>query len=486
MSRIGPIIPLAPLFNQPIPHDPVSEAALVGAMLTEPSIIPDIRRTISANDIYSPRLIETFNAANEVFIRTRTLDFALLVDELNTGAGFDTNECLGFLTETMQACPSWSTWPHYADLVKAKSKARRLVSVCSEAVYAAYKASEDISSVVAQTFEKIAYIARNDSQNSVTQLVDAADEVIQMMEDGRPLNLRTGINAFDDIAGGVPKSGVWTIFAPPAAGKTTFALRACLNMARGLPARGEYAAQDKRVVRYCSVEQSAVRAAATLLSQETGRSVHELINNFKATPAQIDETVEARLSWGLPEFGFFRESKDPNQLFAECLSLSTKHEHGVLVMDYVQDTPPFDKFVDLTPRITESMRILSRVARELGWLVIIVSQIDKASSKLNQSPKLTDGIGSSAIEQRSDVISYVWRPHQREVPPPYSRDTFTGEDDVNWTAWNHRNKRVRIGVIKSKYGNCGVADMMYTGKSMNFIDPPPEVAADWQTIEENK
>lgn len=485
MSRQPITIPLAPLFNLPVPQDAAAEAAVVGAMITEPSTIPDIRRTLSAEDFYTPRLIETFTAANEIYIRTRTLDIALLVSELNTGPGFDADGCIGFLTATIESCPSWGTWPHYAERVKAKSKARRLVGVCAEAVHAAYQASEDISGVVAQHFERVAHIARNDSQAAIIQLVDAADEVIAMMEEGRPLNLRTGIDAFDDISGGVPKSGVWAIFAPPSTGKTTFALRACLNIARGLPARGEHPAQEKRVVRYCSVEQPAIRAAATLLSQDTGRSVHELISNFKATPAQIDETVEARLSWGLPEFGFFRESKDPNQLFAECLALSTKHEHGVLVMDYIQDTPPFDKFVDLTPRITEGMRILSRIARELGWLVIVVSQIDKASSKLNQSPKLTDGIGSSAIEQRSDVISYVWRPHQREVPPPYSRDTFTGEDDPTWAAWNARNKRVRVGVIKSKYGNCGVADMMYTGRSMNFIDPPPEVAAQWNTIEEH-
>lgn len=475
------VIPLVPLFGKSVPHDPEAEATIVGTLFWNPVFAPDIFRALAEEDFYDPKIAHTFAACKEVFLRTRTIEHALVLSELNPE---DRVERAIYLNELITSADGTeSVWEHFAKIVKDKSRARKLIKICAEAAHLAYTASDEINQSIATTFEKVAQIARNDSQSDVVQLVDAADQVIEMMASGNPLNLRTGISAFDNIAGGVPKSGVWAIFAPPNAGKTTFALRACINMAMGLPASGAHPAQAKRVVRYFSVEQPAVRAAATILSQDTGRSVHDLINNFKATKVQVDETTEARLKWGVVNFGFFQESKDPNQLFAECLALSTKHEHGVLVMDYIQDTPPFDRFIDQTPRIAESMRILSRIARELGWLVIVVSQIDKASSKANQSPKLTDGIGSSSIEQRADVISYVWRPNQREVSPPYELDEFQRPTKV-WQQWFNRNRRVRIGIIKSKYGACGVADMMYTGKSMNFVEPPDDVKDDWMVIEE--
>lgn len=463
-----------------VPHDPACESTVIGAMFRDPVLIPDIRKMLGPADFYLPRNVQVFNAVSDVFMVTGDWDESLLASKLD----YDIEACRAEIVTFTDACPFPSTWGHHAKIVKAKSKLRQLITICAEAAHLAYTEPEDFSGVVAQTFERMAQLARNDSQSDVVQLVDAADNVIAMMESGVPLNLRTGIPAFDEISGGVPKAGVWSIYAQPGSGKTTFALRACLNMARGMAASNGYAEQPKTVVRYCSVEQSPERAAATLLSQDTGRSVHELINRFRATEAQIAETVEARLGWGLPDFGFFKMAKDPNQLFAECLSLSTKHAHGILVMDYVQDTIPFDKFIDSTPKITEAMRILSRIARELGWLVITVSQLDKASGKINQAPKMNDGLGSSAIEQRSDVISYVWRPHSRETPPPYSRDTMTGEDDPTWAAWNARNKRVRIGVIKNKYGSGGVADLAYTGKSMRFEDPTYDISKHWPTIQE--
>jgi len=220
-----------------------------------------------------------------------------------------------------------------------------------------------------------------------------------------------------------------------------------------------------------------------LLSQVCALNVHGLLNRGGvAAPEVLDQVAAAARLHANVDFAMFEDNLDPNAIYSEVAVLAEKHPRGVVVVDYVQDIPPFGQFIDQTPRITEAMRILARIARELGWLVIVVSQVGKEAGKKNEQPQLSDALGSSSIEQRSDLISFVWRPHQREVRPAGERPVGWDQDDSAWAAWEARFKRCRVGIIKNKYGRLGHKDFVFDGASMKFRNPTEDEERYWPKL----
>ena len=472
------------MFDRQPPHSIEAEMSLLGCLIIDPANVAEVRRIITADDFFDVRHARIFDTIATVYAEDGQVDAVTLSNSL----GLDDNESTGiaieYLVKLAEETPSPVGYTHYAKIVADKSKLRKLIKAAGNIMHAAYtQNADDTDATIAWAFEQISPIARLTGGNETVSLQAAADQVIAALETGRPTNLRTGFKSFDDIAGGVPRSGLWTIFGYPGGGKTTFALAAALNFARGLPSDGSNPPQLGTVVRYYSVEQGPMRAAATLLSQGSGVGVHKLINRGGASEDQKNAVAEASLGFGLCDFAFIEQSMDPNQLYNECAALATKHSHGVLVCDYIQDMPPFGKFIETTPRMTETMRILARIARELGWLVICVSQVSKSAGNANLAPKMTDGLGSSAIEQRSDFISYVWRPHVREEMPVCDGDSEFGGPSPKFVAWEARHQRTRIGILKNKYGPSGHVELQFEAHPMRFVEAPPQVKGYWMELE---
>jgi replicative DNA helicase len=458
--------------------------SLLGCLIIEPANVVNVRRTVTADDFYDVRHARIFDTIATVYAEDGQVDAVTLSNSL--GVDDDGVPAIGveYLVKLAEETPSPIGYEYYAKIVSDKSKLRRLIKVAGNIAYEAYNAdADDTDKTIAWAFEQISPLARMTGGEESVSLQVAADKVIEALNIGRPTNLRTGFDLFDGVCGGVPRSGIWTILGYPGGGKTTFALASALNFARGLPSDGDNPEQPRTVVRYYSVEQGPMRAAATLLSQASGVGVHKLINQGGATQEQKQAVADAASGFAKCDFAFIEQSMDPNQLMTECAALATQHPHGVLVCDYIQDMPPFGKFIETTPRMTESMRILARIARELGWLVICVSQVSKSAGNANLSPKMSDGLGSSAIEQRSDLISYVWRPHIREEKPIVDADSNFGAEPELITQWKARRARTRIGVLKNKYGPSGYADMQFDADAMRFIPPTDAVKYYWETIE---
>jgi len=206
------------------------------------------------------------------------------------------------------------------------------------------------------------------------------------------------------------------------------------------------------------------------MSSSTGINTHRVLNTgCGLTPDERAAIEAAMVEQSSVDFGVFESDMDPPALYAEAAKLQQKHREAVIVIDYVQNVAPFGEFVDQYPRINESMRIFAKIARSLGFLVVIVSQVSKQAGKMNEHPSISDGLGSSSIEQASDVITSIWRPHQREPRPAPSQSTsHAWAGDAITDAWAARQLRCRVATLKNKYGPCGHVDLAFVGSRMQF------------------
>lgn len=478
-----PQVHIGPLFDREPPHSRAMEICLLAAVYVSPESLADANRIVTAADFFFEDTRKAFVVINELYRATREIDFPLIEERLATMPDFDAAATHTLMSEVSDQIAGAVGVLSYAKIVRDKARMRELIGLCGTALHLAYTAPDDLDGAIASAFEGIARLARNGSDRKTVSLREAYQLILADLELGKPAMLRTGMPEFDYMAGGIPRSGLWTMFGCPGSGKSTLSLEIAYRLAKGVPETAHHPAQAPLVVRYYSVEQTPQRAGATIYSQSKGVEMHALLNTGISSEKEKDDlSYEALIA---PEnFQFFNTSMDPNQLYAECASLATKHPHGVLFIDYLQELPAFGQFIDLTPRIAEAMRIFARISRELGWLVVVVCQMDKAAGKLHKTPKMSDGLGSSAIEQRSDFITYVYRPHQQETAPPKYQDTFGMGDDTAYRAWESRQTRTRIGIVKNKYGRMGAHEMQFVPAQMTFVTPETHITQHWPDIEE--
>jgi replicative DNA helicase len=393
------------------------------------------------------------------YSRHRDFDLANLVAEL--AGSLDRAGGRDGLERLVRQVPTAAGFGRYAREVKAASKMRALHDIAERAAALAGKPQppDMAEDAIASVAESLVRLTR-ESGREPTTLAAAEAKVISELQTGRRAMMETGIERFDAIAGGVPRSGVWTILGYPAQGKTTFMLSALVHMATA-----------GRTVRVCSFEQSSHRIAATLLAQASGVQVHQYLNRGGTIePSALEELARVAERHAGLDFAVFEENLSPPQIFAECAAM--RGEPGIVALDYIQDIPPFGPYTETTQRISEGMRIMASIARELGWLVVVVSQLGKSESRQNLRPKMTDGVGSGAIEQRSDLMTSVWRPHYHESPPP-------GDDALDRAPWRARVSRVQINVLKNKFGPLGEESLVFDGKAMRFRPEHPDERRYW-------
>lgn len=468
------VVRLDRMFDREPPYSLESEMSLLGGMILDPSVIPAVAQAVSDVDFWDPDHATIFRAIVDQWHQDRLANIVLVCDRIERAGGIQTPAKGGqrYLEKLANETPGPAGAEIYARLIRDKARLRGLIDAAGKVLHSAYDpGTRRTDDILTAALDQMVQVCRIEDPQRWTSLADAEVKVLDAMDRGVADLVATGVAPFDRVLDGFPRQGMATVFGYPASGKTTFALTVALARARG---GGSVKPQPVRVYSY---EQPDIRVAATLMAQAAGLPVHDYLNRGnRPSPGdrqRLEDVIRAHTG---VDFQISPRSVDAPTIYNDVLAAHAKHGPGVVVVDYIQDLPPFGVYQEAVPRITESMRILATIARDLGWLVLTVSQLGKDAARENRRPTLADGLGSSAIEQRSDFIVYVWREHQRE-PRPTVRDQARAEMAV-WD-WSARQRKVEWGVIKSKYGPLGTVLGAFDAQIMRWRDGTEDERAVW-------
>ena len=172
----------------------------------------------------------------------------------------------------------------------------------------------------------------------------------------------------------------------------------------------------------------------------------------------MDGSAAAR-TW---TFSQLRPSMNAQQIVQQA-KFAKQRGAKVIFVDYLQQIPALPGCNSDRERIAESMKMLCRI-RDLDLTLLLVSQIDKSTSKgtaiagdSKRRPTMFDGLGAAEIEQGSDYMYSVFRPHQHEQPG----------DDIDW--WRYSQSLTEFAILKSKYGAKGVHNLRFNTSRMEFV-----------------
>src|SRR4051794_2657188 len=122
------------------------------------------------------------------------------------------------------------------------------------------------------------------------------------------------------------------------------------------------------------------------------------------------------------------------EMRAKCRRLHSKHELGLIIIDYLQLMRPENSSDSRVEQIGQISRGLKMLARELKIPVIAVSQLSRAvESRPDKKPLLSDLRESGQVEQDADLVMFIYRDEY------YNKENSERPGEADIIIAKHRN-----------------------------------------------
>jgi len=407
---------LARLADRLPPQAIESEMALLGSMLLDPVVIGDVIQIVrSAEDFYRPAHASIYAVLVESYDRHNAGDIAMVHQALRDKGLLEAVGGSEYLIDLAESVPAAVNAPHYARVVAEKAVVRRLINAAGEILRKAHAAGDDVRALLDEAeraiFEIAQHSQRSESQPLPELLVQAMEAIESRLEEGAITGLRTGFRGLDELTSGFQSGDMIILAARPSMGKTAFALNVAENVALLGKAVGifslEMGRQQLAQRLLCSrSEVDSQRLRRNFINKEEFGALLQAMDELSQAPIHIDDTPGLSIL----------------ELRAKARRMASKHELGLVVIDYLQlmSGPSRE---GRQQEVAEISRGVKALARELDVPVMCLSQLNRAAEhREDKRPRLSDLRESGSIEQDADVVMMLhredyYRQHQEDYEP---------------------------------------------------------------------
>ncbi len=447
-----------------MPHNLDAEAALLGCILIDAEIQPDLLETLHEEDFYQDSHKIILGAMRAVYGGRKPVDVVTLTDRLEHEAALEKAGGLTYITELAQSVPSAANFRQYYDIIKRDSVNRTLIRAAKDIIENSMKGPEERDAL--SFAEKAAYdISKRGDSTALSGMEDGEiiQQVIKKFESIQSdpdafRGVETGFRHLDRTTNGLQKSDLIVLAARPGMGKTSLAMNIVENAAL----------RKGKVCAVFSLEMPRIQIVQRLLcayaevSMEKALSGKLVQKEWKNLMLASDRLQKSKI--------YIDDSSriTPNQILSKCRRLkSTAGNLDLVMIDYIQLMGGEGKFAGSDNRqqeIASITRELKIMAKELDVPVIALSQLRRIQTK---EPQLSDLRESGAIEQDADIVMFINRPDATATP----EEMATGKI-VKGAA--------ELIIAKHRNGSCGRIQLRFIGECTKFVD----VEAQGQPTEE--
>ncbi len=433
--------------------DKEAEQAVLGAMMTEKSVIPRVIALLghTSDAFFTTDHQLIYTAILTVYDRVSNADPLLVADELKRTNQINRTGGTGYLYELQAPIVETESTEFYADILHEKATRRQLIQAGGAIRELAQDESIELAEVLNQAQEAVFELGQNDAQRGfqpinplVTTSIDAIEKLFHKQD--RFLGVPTGFMDFDHMTSGLQPGNFVIIAARPSMGKTTLVL----NMAQNI------AIDQKRPVAIFSLEMPAQDIVMRMLSAESHIDFGRLrTGNFSEDYWRPLTEAASRLSEA-PILINDNRGLTVQALRAEGRRL--KGEHGdlaLIIVDYLQLLRGTGRYHAREQEISEISRALKVLAWELNVPIIACSQLSReVERRPDKQPQLSDLRESGAIEQDADLVAFLYR-------EDYYEDDEDADDRVE----------ANLMIKKQRNGPTGTVVLYFTKKQMRFENP---------------
>ena len=405
--------------NRLPPQNREAERSVIGAMLRDNNIIPELVQKCRAEHFYVYAHQIVFKALTYLNVDLgKPVDLITLANYLHETRDEKSEKRLldevggaAYLAELWESAPSLGNATHHADIIRQKAIVRHLIRTCGELEREAFDETVPAQELLDTAERRILEIAELGVTGDTKTLQEAVEEAYTRLDARKAQGhleysgIPTGYTELDSLTAGFQNSELIIIAARPSVGKTAFALNILRHMVvdEGLPAL------------FVSLEQARIELAERLLCCQS------LVNSHRLRKGTLDSNDMDKLIAGgdlLRQAKLFIDDTPGQNMLriaANARRLKLRHDIRIVVIDYLQLIDPDNRRDSRQEQVSAISRRLKFLARELNIPVIALAQVNRGSEdRQDHRPRLSDLRESGAIEQDADTVMLLHRPDYHE------------------------------------------------------------------------
>ncbi len=442
------------LSSRELPHSIEAEQSVLGAIISQPSVLPDVIELIKPEYFYNDQHKALYSIMLQMNSMSLPVDIVTVLNEAEKQHIFESPaEGRRYLAEIGNMLPSTANIQSYCKIVADKYFLRSLSFVAKTILDEVQSGEQDAQLLLDSAEQKIYDIRQGKDVRGLVPLSEAIAEAYDRLgkisgpDKEKYVGARTGFTLLDSITSGLNKSDLIIIAARPGMGKTSFAMNIATNVARRA---------EKEVVTF-NLEMSKEQIATRILSTEALVESNTLRNGRISGDDWVKLATSAGYLSTLPLYIDDTASMTVQQMKAK---LRRTKNLGLVIIDYLQlmeSTSRSDNRVTVISEITRQLKVM---AKELNVPVILLSQLSRAvESRTDKRPMLSDLRESGSIEQDADIVLFLYR-------------------DAYYNKESQRQNISECIVAKNRHGETGTVELIWDGQFTRFSNPdynaPPE------------
>jgi replicative DNA helicase len=389
--------------DRQVPFDEAAEQQVLGSLLIDRDAIFKVADLLRVDDFYLARHQRIYDTVTALLERRERIDPLTVQLELARKEELDRAGGQAYLRALANSVPTAIEIERHARTVRDRAILRRLLGAATAIAADAYDEPTDIALTLDRAEQRL-FALRDESANAQLRHITASlqsnyEHLTERME--RPFEVSgipSGFREIDYYTEGFTAGDLIVLAARPSVGKTSLALGMGYNIARrGHPLLLFTLEMDAKqiVSRFL-----ALNSRMDLLALRTGNIIDtEAAAALHGLPILVDDTPGISIM----------------ELRTKARRATTHDKIAVIVVDYIQLIRTGDDDENRVQEIATITRNLKSLARELGVVVIGLSQLSRAAGDAGGEPKLSTLREGGTIEQDSDVVIMLWR--DREETP---------------------------------------------------------------------
>lgn len=393
--------------RQTLPHALEAEASILGAALVRNEVLLDLPQ-LELEDFYDARHQAVWAVIRNLEAAQRPIDVVTVGAELDRAGRLEAIGGVAFLGELTLRVPTADNVVAYAEIVREKRVARRLMLVASEILAKGYEEGLDIAQYLADAQGAISSLERPRPEQTFTigelahrRLDDVERFAREQAAGGRALSgAPTGVASLDEKTGGWQFEIVNLLAARPGMGKSSLALAtadACSLTDHGVHVfsleDSWHAYTDRQLARLSGVPAIQIRRA-DFRGEQVG-ALYKAMADLKSRKGWIVDTRGGLTALELVRA--MRRRQDANRT-------------RVGICDYIQLLRPRDPRMREHEHLGDCMQTFAESAKVDGIAWLVLSQFNRELEKRNDKrPQLSDLRGSGELEEKCKLAVALYR-----------------------------------------------------------------------------
>ena len=435
------------------------EEAVLGAMMLEPTVVPDVMDQINEGCFYKVQHRKIFNAIKALASVNAPIDLLTVSEELQKHKDDKSSTThledvggMAYLSNLTLKIGAAAHIDYHTKILLQKWIQRELIQISQETQRIAFDDSMPVDDLIDSASSKIFSLAEKNMKRETSPVHSVISQAIGEIEEsqsreGNISGVPSGYRGLDAVTYGWQKSDLVIIAARPSVGKTAFVLTMARNMA----------VDYKVPVAIFSLEMPATQLVKRIMVSETGLPAEKIRGASKMTQEEWNRLNERiALLDKSPIWIDDTPSLSIYEFRSKARRLVRNNKVKLIIIDYLQlMTGPPELRGMREQEVSTISRSLKAIAKELDIPIIALSQLNRMVETRggNKRPQLSDLRESGAIEQDADIVMFIHRPEMlgvedENMPPGYTQLIIA----------KHRN-----GEVKD-------IDMRFLSKEVKFFD----------------